>query len=552
MALRKIAGGFGDVMRAGDGRQFRITFATQDKRQAEQRQKALQRVRDSLVKLGRGDEAKALMLHAAKYSASDDAFDACVEAAGELPASEATEYQTVQQFGEAWTSGELHKLHSSFVHAKKTSDRDAGRLAYLYKVVGAVPLKAFTKKDFIRAMDGIPKTAARPAAKRQYGQVLNRLLNLAVRLDVIALNPVPRGMLPTVKKDKAFTWLYPAEDAKLMACVDVPLEWRALWGFLDREGCRFHEAAGTPWRDLDLDEGTITIPPERTKNGRGLSWDLAPSTVAVLRVLRERTKVGPFEGVDPDEDKACELLQAHLRIAGLTRPALLESTPSRQRLRAHDLRATFITLALLAGRSEGWIMQRTGHQSSGQIHGYDHNARNAARHGQLAPLDVALGLVPAKPAASAVTGNGGEPVTPTEPEGVTEGVTFGAPGAARPPGLANETSMIYAGWPLPGSNRDAQRARDFKPLVAEHDKQKPRTKRKSSTPEGTDETRCHTLNPVGVTAPSESYVDTLRAARRAAAEAEDWTGVARLGELIEAATPKTGATVVELATRRRS
>jgi integrase len=51
----------------------------------------------------------------------------------------------------------------------------------------------------------------------------------------------------------------------------------------------------------------------------------------------------------------------HLAGAGVTRPELFEQSGHRRPIRVHDLRATFVTLALAAGRSEAWVADRTGH-----------------------------------------------------------------------------------------------------------------------------------------------------------------------------------------------
>ena len=48
------------------------------------------------------------------------------------------------------------------------------------------------------------------------------------------------------------------------------------------------------------------------------------------------------------------------------------------RLRGHDLRATFITLALAYGETDDWVRQRTGHKSSQMITRY----RRAASHAE--------------------------------------------------------------------------------------------------------------------------------------------------------------------------
>jgi integrase len=47
----------------------------------------------------------------------------------------------------------------------------------------------------------------------------------------------------------------------------------------------------------------------------------------------------------------------------------------------HNLRTTFITLALAAGRSETWVADRTGHKSSQMINRYRQAARTATEIG---------------------------------------------------------------------------------------------------------------------------------------------------------------------------
>ena len=76
----------------------------------------------------------------------------------------------------------------------------------------------------------------------------------------------------------------------------------------------------------------------------------------------------------------------------MTRPELFTRSEHRLRVRAHDLRATFVTLALAAGKSESWVADRTGHKSSAMINKYRRTARFASELGlgELAPLDQAV------------------------------------------------------------------------------------------------------------------------------------------------------------------
>lgn len=53
---------------------------------------------------------------------------------------------------------------------------------------------------------------------------------------------------------------------------------------------------------------------------------------------------------------------------------------TRKPIRVHDLRATLVTTAPAAVRSEAWVTARTGHRSSGQVATY---RRTAATYAEL-------------------------------------------------------------------------------------------------------------------------------------------------------------------------
>lgn len=92
----------------------------------------------------------------------------------------------------------------------------------------------------------------------------------------------------------------------------------------------------------------------------------------------------------------------HLKLAGVKRATLHEQTAERMRVRLHDLRATFITIALANGKSETFVADRTGHRLSIMINRYRRAARTAAELGlgELTRLDLAIPeLAPTKPAA---------------------------------------------------------------------------------------------------------------------------------------------------------
>jgi integrase len=80
-------------------------------------------------------------------------------------------------------------------------------------------------------------------------------------------------------------------------------------------------------------------------------------------------------------DHAAAALREALQKAGVNRPKLYQNENNRLRIRAHDLRATFVTLALANGKSEDWVMQRTGHGSSIMLARYRREAKTAQELG---------------------------------------------------------------------------------------------------------------------------------------------------------------------------
>ena len=131
-------------------------------------------------------------------------------------------------------------------------------------------------------------------------------------------------------------------------------------------------------------------------------------------------------------DKLAAELRADLKVAGVTRPKLFEQSEHRMKLRAHDLRGTFVTLSLANGKTETWVQQRTGHTSSIMINRYRRAARKAEELalGDWTPLDTAipeLGEARPKGAETAPAGDatGDAPTIIAEPSPETGAISGG-------------------------------------------------------------------------------------------------------------------------------
>ncbi len=358
----------------------------------------------------------------------DRVVDGKEPAPWELPAL-VVNGETFETFAKKYTSGDLAKLYPDHVATKRSSSTDASWLRkYVYPVIGSTPLAAITLDHFervLREADDRAKTRRLRGGKTQQverklssrsrqaiGQGMRRVMALAVYpAKLIAQNPIPENAIPRVRSHKLGRWLYPAEDAKLLASKKVDLGRRLLFGFLVRLGWRKGEAIGgvlekktrhvppLTWGAIDLVAGVANLDKNKTDDPR-----MVPLGEDVVRALEAWKTMYPgkitddapvfvhSDGRPHDRVKLAHDLRADLQAAGVDRRELFVSTDTHDKIDVHDLRATFVTISLACDRSERWICDRTGHRSHAMIEKYRRPARAVAEIGlgAVAPLDQAI------------------------------------------------------------------------------------------------------------------------------------------------------------------
>ena len=343
--IRKLAsGGFEARVTLEPGRRKSFELrGCHGQQEAEARARTMADMAKRLRKAGELGDAVRLLEMAAlastpeKLATVQGAVDAICS--GQVPKVGTTDATTFQDFAEQWTSGKLHERWPDYVKVKRSVYDDTARLAKLFDVVGPVPLAKFTIGHAEAAMRNLSAKLS-PASRRHYAQLMHRILGLAVYpARLIPSNPLPKGFLPSTGPGKALTYLYPDEDAKLMGAPPkkVPLCYRVLYGFLDREGCRAGEAQALRWGDVDLSRGAIKLDVNKTDDPR--SWALDPGVVRALEAWRDmRTDTGADEPLFIDEhgrpmqvDGLAERFrEEHLRAAGVDRATLYEKGPNRR------------------------------------------------------------------------------------------------------------------------------------------------------------------------------------------------------------------------------
>lgn len=546
----------------GESYQHRITIRTVDAGVYERRALRLvelsRKLTPEIVGLERAAalamtaKAKVILSNAAEQE-SDAAFDLCI-ARGEALAPEtprSSEWETVRELGEAYTGGDLFRRYRHSDLNKKTLGDDESKLEYLYTVpvpiygvLGDVPLAAFTVEHANIAYANLPATVKRDATRNSYWQAMHRLLEIAVYpCQVIREQPLKREHRPPVNDaPKRYPFMHPHDDflmcryTGLAECEGVQLGSllvRALFGTANREGCRISELLDLLLWDRILPEtGEIIVGPR--KNKRTDRWHAQPGTIETLLAVRDavpatRGWAGPFSGL-PNDDKWAARLVALLRACGARRELWERLTAGDQKMRAHDTRATFITLAKYYEMSEAYIMKRTGHETSTMLATYDHTDWQG-RHGglgKLLRLDVAVGRIGlglgALTAAEIEATAGRAPVDDDDPERETNRETISRTLVRATVPRKWETSMIDAstedrsrtGKPLRAADFEADRgAREAS--SAPPNARNPDPGNDATAPVVSRETPPSRQN----SGSSDPVIDAFRSAARAAMEAGD-------------------------------
>jgi integrase len=210
--------------------------------------------------------------------------------------------------------------------------------------------------------------------------VLRKALSDAERLGLVPRNVASAARAPTAHRPEFDTWS--SDDLKAFFESIKNNRMRAAFVVLATTGMRRGELLGLRWRDVDLDAAQLSIvqslttvrwkpvvTPTKTQRSRRTIY-LDTFTVDALRAHRKRQKedqLAAGAAWDSSQD-----LVFRDEVGGLVHPdafsrefLILVREAGLTRIRLHDLRHTYATLALKTGVHPKVVSERLGHATVG-------------------------------------------------------------------------------------------------------------------------------------------------------------------------------------------
>lgn len=299
-----------------------------------------------------------------------------IEEAKGLDAAKIGRY-TVGQWMEVW-----------FEHYAKVKVRPSSHQTYRGYIdnhikpnIGKIPLEKLTALDLqklykkLLTTGRVDRIESRKQSKglsaktvRNIHQIISSAMNLAREQKLIASNPAEGCALPrlehremqTLPAEQLQSFLREARDSGVFELYYLELA----------TGLRRGELLGLKWEDIDLERGDLRVKrqiaringevveaPLKTKNAYR-TLPLAEDTIGVLEAQRKKAGDSPWVFPSPtggpiSPDSVLHRLHRVLKRAGLPR------------IRFHDLRHTFATLALQNGVDVKTVSGMLGHFSAG-------------------------------------------------------------------------------------------------------------------------------------------------------------------------------------------
>jgi integrase len=202
---------------------------------------------------------------------------------------EATKIETIAQGVEQFIA-----RHCKHYRPKSLREATTQLARYVVEPWGARRLGSINRSDVRHILDGI----SAPILANRVHSVVSTFFKWCVENDLISISPAAGIRRPHKEKSRD----------RVLTDSDLGQAWRSANGFYGQiirllilTGQRRGEVSGMCWNELDLDQATWTLPPERTKNGRRHEIPLSKQALAIIRGLPRISEQYVFsvDGVRP-------------------------------------------------------------------------------------------------------------------------------------------------------------------------------------------------------------------------------------------------------------
>lgn len=277
--------------------------------------------------------------------------------------------------------------------------------------LGRMPLQKVAPAHIRGVVDGLVGRYAPRTVRKVVGH-LRALFREALHLELVARNPVEAVRVRFPNEEKAARALEPHEVARLLEAAEASRskDMALLLKLILATGLRRGEALALQWRDIDLDRGEVRVWRAWARVGDKGAFTspktptarrVVPLPIDLLRHLRAR-KEELLEKLSPEEVEETFLFGGSRPLEPNSFNHYLRRLAERAglgRVRVHDLRHTWATLALSRGVPLEVVSERLGHASPTITLGIYRHLLEEERRGWVLNLSELLGSPRTNPQA---------------------------------------------------------------------------------------------------------------------------------------------------------
>lgn len=254
---------------------------------------------------------------------------------------------------------------------KKSWEMDISRIRnHLLPYFGTMRMKDIEKRDVVQLInDQLP--TYKPGSINRVIILLRYMFNLAIKWEVEGVFRNPTAGIPLLKENNQVERFLSAEEAKALLIAIKPSKnpmLQHIVSMLILTGARKREVLDAKWEDFDMERTSWRIP--NTKAGKARIVPLSDTATALLTKLKKK-KRSPYAFANPITLKPYKSIYYSWHTA--RKEAGLDD------VRIHDLRHSFASFLVNAGRSLYEVQTLLGHTQIKTTQRYAHLSTTSLR-----------------------------------------------------------------------------------------------------------------------------------------------------------------------------